>query len=46
VVDKRGIVRYVFSSQLQVTRHVKEALEALNEIGVEARGREERNLGT
>jgi len=33
VIDKEGIVRYVFSSQLQATRHVKEALEALHGIG-------------
>jgi thioredoxin-dependent peroxiredoxin len=33
VVDRRGIVRYVFSSQLQATRHVKEALEALGAMG-------------
>jgi len=33
VIDKGGIVRYVFSSQIQATRHVKEALEALNGMG-------------
>ncbi len=33
VIDRGGIVRYVFSSQLQATRHVKEALEALHTIG-------------
>lgn len=33
VIDRRGIVRYVFSSQLQATRHVKEALEALGAMG-------------
>jgi peroxiredoxin Q/BCP len=32
VIDKSGMVRYVFSSQLQATRHVKEALEALATI--------------
>ena len=32
VIDGEGIVRYVFSSQLHATRHVKEALEALNEF--------------
>ena len=32
VIDRRGIVRYIFSSQLQATRHVKEALEALSAI--------------
>jgi peroxiredoxin Q/BCP len=33
VIDRGGIVRYVFSSQLQATRHVKEALGALHTIG-------------
>jgi len=33
VIDKAGTVRYVFSSQLQATRHVKEALESLRAIG-------------
>jgi thioredoxin-dependent peroxiredoxin len=33
VIDRGGIVRYVFSSQLRVTRHVKEALESLRRIG-------------
>jgi thioredoxin-dependent peroxiredoxin len=33
VIDKGGIVRYIFSSQLQATRHVKEALESLGAIG-------------
>ena len=29
VIDRKGIVRHVFNSQLQATRHVSEALEAL-----------------
>jgi peroxiredoxin Q/BCP len=29
VIDREGIVRHVFSSQLQATKHVGEALEAL-----------------
>ena len=29
VIDKEGIIRYTFSSQLQPTRHVREALDAL-----------------
>ena len=37
VIDKGGIVRYIFSSQLQVTRHVQEALESLVAIS-KARG--------
>src|SRR5215204_711914 len=32
VVDKEGVVRHVFSSQLDSTRHVEEALKALREI--------------
>jgi peroxiredoxin Q/BCP len=36
IVDKGGTVRYIFSSQLQATRHVKEALEALGAISVKA----------
>jgi len=29
VIDTKGAIRFVFSSQLQPTRHVREALEAL-----------------
>jgi len=36
VIDRGGIVRYVFSSQLHVTRHVQEALESLRAIGEKA----------
>jgi peroxiredoxin Q/BCP len=32
VIDEEGVVRHVFSSQLAVTRHVEEALEALRAI--------------
>jgi peroxiredoxin Q/BCP len=32
IIDKEGIVRYVFSSQLRPRRHVAEALEALKAI--------------
>lgn len=32
VIDRAGIVRHVFSSQLEATRHVREALEALTAI--------------
>lgn len=39
VVDKGGIVRYVFSSQLQATRHVEEALQSLRSIGGDSRDR-------
>jgi peroxiredoxin Q/BCP len=33
IIDREGIVRHVFSSQLAVTRHVQEALAALSAIG-------------
>ena len=29
VIDKEGVVRHVFASQLSVERHVQEALRAL-----------------
>jgi peroxiredoxin Q/BCP len=35
VIDEEGVVRHVFSSQLGVTRHVEQALEALGSIGSE-----------
>ncbi len=33
VIDREGVVRHVFSSQLAATRHVQEALGALRAIG-------------
>lgn len=33
VIDRDGMVRHVFSSQLAASRHVQEALEALRAIG-------------
>jgi peroxiredoxin Q/BCP len=33
-IDREGVVRHVFSSQLGVERHVEEALEALKYIGL------------
>jgi peroxiredoxin Q/BCP len=33
VIDKDGIVRHIFSSQLRATRHVEEALRGLGSIG-------------
>jgi len=33
VIHKEGVVRHVFSSQLEAVRHVEEALEALKSIG-------------
>ncbi len=32
IIDKKGIVRQIFSSQTQVERHVEEAAKALREI--------------
>lgn len=32
VIDKQGIVRHIFSSQLQPERHVQEALESLRKL--------------
>ena len=36
VIDKKGVVRHVFSSQLAVSRHVEEALTALASFESEA----------
>jgi peroxiredoxin Q/BCP len=33
VIDEERVVRHVFSSQLGVTRHVEQALKALETIG-------------
>ena len=33
VIDEEGMVRHVFSSQVEAARHVEEALEALKSIG-------------
>lgn len=33
VIDQSGTVRHVFNSQIQATRHVKEALEVLQRLG-------------
>src|SRR5918998_3144369 len=32
VIDEEGVVRHIFSSQLGISRHVEEALEALGSI--------------
>ncbi len=32
VIDRRGVVRHVFSSQIRVTQHVEEALRVLRSI--------------
>ena len=39
VIDKRGIVRYIYSSQLHATRHAEEALESLRSIGGDPQAR-------
>lgn len=33
VVDKQGVVRHIFNSQLQATRHIEEALQAIRSLG-------------
>jgi thioredoxin-dependent peroxiredoxin len=38
LIDKEGVVRHVFSSQLGVTQHVKRALRALEATGVQDGG--------
>lgn len=35
VIDRRGVVRYAFSSQLRFTQHVTKALEVVRAIGAE-----------
>ncbi|HYC55811.1 MAG TPA: peroxiredoxin [Candidatus Binatia bacterium] len=36
VIDKKGVVRHVFNSQLQATKHVDEALEVVRRISAES----------
>jgi peroxiredoxin Q/BCP len=33
VIDKKGIIRHVFSSQLSPTKHIEEALRIIKDIG-------------
>ncbi len=35
VIDKKGVVRHVFSSQLNPAKHIEEALQIIREIGKE-----------
>ena len=35
IIDKKGVVRHVFSSQLQPEKHIQEALEVLKKLGEE-----------
>lgn len=35
VIDKKGIVRHVFSSQLDAKRHIEEALRIVKELSIE-----------
>lgn len=32
VIDKKGVVRHIFSSQMNAKQHVEEALEALKKL--------------
>lgn len=32
VIDKQGIIRHIFSSQLQATKHIEEALTIINNL--------------
>jgi len=38
IIDKKGIVRHIFSSQTQAERHVEEAAQALRKIEGEEKG--------
>ena len=35
IIDKKGVVRHVFSSQLQPEKHIQEAIEVLKKLGEE-----------
>ncbi len=35
IIDKKGIIRHIFSSQIQPTKHIQEALQILKEIDSE-----------
>jgi peroxiredoxin Q/BCP len=35
IIDKKGIVRHIFSSQLNPTKHIEEALRIVKEINKE-----------
>ncbi len=35
IIDKKGIIRHVFSSQIQPTRHIQEALQIVRQIDTE-----------
>ena len=36
IIDRRGIIRHTFSSQLNIQRHIEEALHTLEELRTEA----------
>ena len=38
VIDKRGVVRHVFSSQFGATKHVVEALDVVRSLNAEPSG--------
>jgi peroxiredoxin Q/BCP len=33
VIDKQGVIRHAFNSQLQATKHVDEAISVLRSLG-------------
>jgi thioredoxin-dependent peroxiredoxin len=35
IIDKNGIIRHIFSSQIQPTKHIKEALQILKQLDIE-----------
>jgi peroxiredoxin Q/BCP len=35
IIDKKGRVRHIFSSQLNAAKHIKEAIKIINEISKE-----------
>jgi len=35
IIDKKGIIRHIFSSQIQPTKHIQEALQILRQIDTE-----------
>jgi thioredoxin-dependent peroxiredoxin len=36
IIDKKGLVRHIFSSQIQPTKHIQEALQILKQIDIKA----------
>ena len=46
IIDRRGIVRHIFSSQLNPKKHIDEALETLERIQDTKRGNDQRHPTT